>query len=312
VRVNAANVAKDVPVTTSTSQKRWNPSDRWSTTAVLAGRANTPQNLESSDSDHRLEQDLRPHDPRSPMDPNASPQPNLPVGSTDPDNSHSLPVDPPPSEHDDLQFDMDLNDHDLPRLSQEAIDGPDSGSHSTGSPTHSDFHHSTDYPWPSDNEEAGVLPSPSQSHDFNPPLHENLDDIPFNLLVIPHLHPPSPMGLSEPRLDWWQSPAADSRLTMSDPGPSTMLYSSDSDESIGTNSPERLSPQDPGPPTHPPPSPGPLQHDSENVLSELFRYGRFKRRISGSRSVKAAQRELQDTLDSSEFVSAPAFPFQRP
>ncbi|KAI0279900.1 hypothetical protein BGY98DRAFT_932913 [Russula aff. rugulosa BPL654] len=348
VRVDVLDVAKDVPVTTA-SQKRWSPSvDRWSTIAALGGRANAPQNLESSDSDYRLEQDLRPYYPRSPMDP--SPQPNLPVGSTDLDSSHPLPVVPPAPEHDhnDLQFDMDLNDHAPSQPSQEATDGPEFGSHSTDSipsypwdyeaaqllPTspsssqsHGSSYHSTDtippYPW--DNEEAPVLPmspSSSQSHDFNPLLHGNSGIFlnPFNL------H--SPTTLSEPELDWLYPPADSVRIG-SDPGPPRMpsrigfltyapsLPVSDSDESIGTYAQSNTeqsttgthSPPDPGPSTHPS---GPLQDDSENVISELFRGSRFKRRISDSCSVNEAQRELQDTLDSSEYVSAPAFSFQLP
>jgi hypothetical protein len=84
VRVHMVDVAEDV-TTASHWQKRWNPSDKWWTNrAALADGANAPQILKSSDSDHRSEQELRPHDPRSPMDPIASPQPSL--GSTDPDS----------------------------------------------------------------------------------------------------------------------------------------------------------------------------------------------------------------------------------
>jgi hypothetical protein len=91
------------------------------------------------------------------------------------------------------------------------------------------------------------------------------------------------------------------------PGPST------SDPGLLTRprpSPDDLGPEssddsDPGPSksdpvqstAHSPPSPGPLRDEAEIYFSELFR-GRFKRRISGSRSVNAAQRELQGTLDS--------------
>ncbi|KAI0279899.1 hypothetical protein BGY98DRAFT_383412 [Russula aff. rugulosa BPL654] len=323
VHVDVLGIANNVPVTIA-SQKRWNPSDMWSTIAALGSRTNVPQNLESSDSDYRLEWGLRPHEPRSPMDPNPSPQQNLPVGSTDLDNSHPLPVVPPAPEHDDnLQFDMDLNGHPPSQPSQETTDGPDSGSHSTdsipsypsdneearvllmspsSSQSHGSSYHSTDtippYPW---DEEARVLPmspSSSQSHDFNPLLHGNSDIIlnPFDL------H--SPAMISDPGPDWPYSPTGAVR-TGSDPGRSRMpsrtgFYTySMSDESIGTyaQSTGEHSPPDPGPSTHPP---GPLQDDSENVLSELFRGSRFKRRISGTRSVNAAQRELQDTLDSSE------------
>jgi hypothetical protein len=266
VRIDVVNIAKDMPVTI-VSQKRWNPSDRRSTTAVLADGANMPQNLESSDSDYRLEQDLRPlHDPRSPMDSNDSPywQPaNLPVGSTDMDNSHPFPVDPPPPEHDDLQFDIDLSDHAPPQPGQGPTYGPDSGSYSTAPPTHSSSYQSTvsipDYPWSSDSEpeEASALPmSPSslQSHDSNPPLHDNLDTFfkPFNL--------PSPTALSDPGPNWPYSPT-DSVRTVSDLGPSRMPYSpSDSDESTGTySSSDSVQSTWVHPPS--PPSQGPPQDD---------------------------------------------------
>jgi hypothetical protein len=243
----------------------------------------------------------------------------------------------PGHDHNDLQFDMDLNDHAPSQPSQEATDGLDSGYHSTdsipsypwdneearalpmspsSSQSHGSSYHSTHsippYPW---NQEAQALPSSSQSHDFNPLLHGNSGIFlnPFNL------H--SPTAISDPGPDWLYSPT-DAVRTGSDPGrpriPSrTGFYTysiavpaSDSDESIGTyaqsNSDQSTgehSPPDLGPSTHPP---GPLQDDSEIFLSELFRGSSFKRRISGSRSVNAAQMELQDTLDSSEYVSAPA------
>jgi hypothetical protein len=344
VRVDVLDVAKDVPVTIA-SHKRRSPSGRWSTIAALGGRgrANAPQNLESSDSDYRLERDLRPYNPRSPMDSNPSLQPNLPVGSTDLDSSHPLPVVPPAPEHDhnDLQFDMDLNDHAPSQPSQEATDRPDSGSHSTDSipsypwdngdarvllvsPSSSQSHgrpdHPTDsippYPWDEEDEVLPISPSSSQSHDFNPLLHGN----PGILLNPSNLN--SPIATSDPGSLWPYSPTDPIRIG-SDPGPPRMpsttaflialpvpASDSSSDESIGTYAQSNLdqstgehSPPDPGPSIHPP---EPLQDDSRNVFSELFRGSRFKRRISGSRSVNAAQRELQDTLDSSEYVSAPA------
>ncbi|KAI0279902.1 hypothetical protein BGY98DRAFT_383570 [Russula aff. rugulosa BPL654] len=88
-----------------------------------------------------------------------------------------------------------------------------------------------------------------------------------------------------------------------DPESPTRPYSpSDSVQSTGTYAPPDLGlPTRPWQPTgaHPPSgsgpssphplSPGPLQQESENVISELFKDGRFKRRISGSRSVNAAR-----------------------
>ncbi|KAI0279905.1 hypothetical protein BGY98DRAFT_383452 [Russula aff. rugulosa BPL654] len=193
VRVDAVDVAEDVA---TASQKRCSPSNKWWTNSALADRTNAPLNLESSDSDYRLEQNLRPHDPRSPMDSNASPQLSLPVESTDLDNSHSLPVDPPPSAHNDLPLGIDSNAP--PEPSPEPTEFSGSRSHSMDSPTDSDssgyyLTYSTDSatyspyhpttptglmsPW-SSNEASAILKSPSSSpsHDPNPPpQHGNLD-----------------------------------------------------------------------------------------------------------------------------------------
>ena len=351
VRVDEGDVAKDVPLTTA-SQRRWNP---------------------SPDSVHWSERDLRLHDPRSPMD-SGAPGSRPPV---------DLPA--PPPEHDDLQFDMDLNDHGLPRPGQEVTDGPDSGSHSTGSLVHSSSYHPTDYPQPSqeavDGLDSGphstVLPQLSQEatdgpdsgpHSTDPlthsgsydstnhpwPLLENGDPEELGVPMSPssydsiprlddsmlHLHgnwkvvyrnPYSlllPPTFSEPGSDWPRSPVRVAGAPASYPGnlrPPRPYPPSDPDGSRGTDS---LPDLDHSTGEHTPPdlelstSPGTLQqdsegseqleHDLENALSELLRGGRLKRRIPRSRSVDAAQRELQDTFVSSEYVSAPTFPFQLP
>ena len=77
----------DVVDVTTASQKRWNLSDKdkWWTNVGLTDGTNAPQSLGSSDSDTWLEQELRPHDPRPPMDSIASPQPAS-LGSTDQDS----------------------------------------------------------------------------------------------------------------------------------------------------------------------------------------------------------------------------------
>ena len=310
MRVNVVDVAEDV---TTASQKRWNLWDKRWTNAALADRTNTPQNLGLSVSDYRLEQELRSHVPRSPMDSNASPQPSL--GSTDPDNSHPLPVDPPQPAHNNLPLNIDLNV--LPKPSQEPTDGPDAGSHSTDSPMHSGSLHSTDSmpvsPLPGYDAETQVFsksPSSSPSFDSNPPPQHGDFDIFYNRPLS------DPVTLSDPGPPRPYSPT-DSGLPLSDQGPLRRPDSpSDSEESTGTYFPSdseestRVHPSSsPGLSTpHPPPSPEPLEHDSEDHFSDLFRGGRLKRRVSGSRSVNAARRELQDTLDSREYVSASASP----
>ena len=330
MRADVVDVAEDV---ITVSQKRWNPLDKWWTTAALVDRTNTPQNLGLSDSDYRLEQELRSHVPRSPMDSNASPQPSL--GSTDPDNSHPLPVDPPQPAHNNLPLGIDSNTP--PQPSQEPIDGSDSDFHSTGSMS----------PWSW--YEAWAIsksPSSSPSHDSNPPPRGNLD-----VLQNPQGDQSSPKTSSDPGPLWQYSPGASANAIVSDPGPlrssdspsdsgqSTGAYASsdpDSEQSTGTSSgpdseqstaayPSDLDseqstgayyPSDldseqstirPDPPSDPVPS-TPHPPNRGVTFFELFRGGRLKRRISGSRSVNAAQRELPDILESREYVSASAFP----
>jgi hypothetical protein len=133
--VSIRGIAEDA---TTASRKRWNPSDKRWTNA--GDRTNTPSSLGSSDSDYRLEQELRPHDPRSPIDLNTSPHSSLgsrdsdnshpfPVGSPPPVdsnatpqpslsvNSHPLPVGSPPLAHNNLPLDIDLNAAPQPSLS---------------------------------------------------------------------------------------------------------------------------------------------------------------------------------------------------
>src|SRR6266576_4467414 len=124
--VSVRGIAEDV---TTASRKRWDPSDEWWTNS--ANRANTPPSLGSSDSANWLEQELRPHDPRSPMDLNPSPQPQPSLGSTDSDNSHPLPAGSPPPAHNNLPLDIDLND--VPHQIQESTDSSNVGSHRMGS-----------------------------------------------------------------------------------------------------------------------------------------------------------------------------------
>ncbi|KAN0102338.1 hypothetical protein V8E52_012043 [Russula decolorans] len=355
--LSARGIAEDV---TTASPKRWNPSNERQTSS--ADRTNTPTSLGSSDSDYRLEQELRPHDPRSPMDPNPPPPPNnLPSG-------------------------IDLND--APQPIQEPTD---SGSHRTDPEPSPDVSPSA----PSNIPESA---SSSQPHGSNPPPPQGID---LNDPLLspgltngqPPLAPPSSPGpLKRPSSPSDPGPSkrpyilwpSTSALGPSDPGastsalgelgpePSTLaLGESGPDPStwaLGDSGPEpstwALGPSDPGSPTRPyrplnpgpswapPPSvpgpslsdpepstlarpypdlgpssdesdpepsasdpgpsihplsnPGPPQHGPETDFSDLFR-GRFKRRISGSRSVNAAQRELQGILDSREYVSA-SFP----
>jgi hypothetical protein len=273
------------------------------------------------------DQDLRLHDPRSPMVPGAP-------GSTP-------PVDVPTSqpEHDGLQFGMDLNDHIPPQPGQEVTDGPDPGAHSTGSLTHTSSYPPTGYPQPSQEETGGPGPGPHSTDSLthsgpyhsaeeasglpmspsssdssrtrtDPSLHDNMPYDPYlhgngPVDILPHHSNPfglsSPATMSEPGVEWLYVPEGDARRPASYPG-----YSR----------PSILNPP-PEPPSYPG-SPGSLDsegslgsEDFQNFLNELLRGGRLKRRISRSRSVNAAQKELQDSSystvkGSDKILDAPA------
>jgi hypothetical protein len=281
VRGILREVAEDV---TTASQRRWNSKS--------------------------LEQKLGPNDPRTPImgrDSNAYPQPR---GGSDAGNSHTLPVGPPPPPPSDLPSSgIDLNALPQPEPGQEPTDGPDSGSHSMDSPTYSGSYHSTDTmavsPSPGYNAETRVpseSPSSAPLHDSNPPpWHGDLPETFYNIFYNRPLSGPakSDPGPQRP----YSSTASDSGLPLSDTGPSRMPDSpSDSRQSTGAYYP----PLDSEPSTpHGPQDPGPWPHDAEKFFSDLLRSGRFKRGNSNSRS---GQRELQDTLDSREYVPASAFP----
>jgi hypothetical protein len=372
--LSVREIAKDV---TTTSGKRWNPSYEWWTNS--ADRTKTPPRLGLSDSDYRLEQELRPHGSRSPMDPNASPHsqpspgttdsddshplsqpspltppvsslsadsdnspPHSPPspGSTDLNNFHPLPAGSPPPAHDNLP---DLND---PQPIEEQADSSNFGSYEMGAGSKSDSNPPPPQdivvdrplsPRPTDDQPPLTLPSDSGSSKRpSSPPDPGPSKRPYN---------PSEstwtLGLSDPgastsalgTTNLGPEPST-SALGPSDPGPRTRPYrplnpgpstsdpgmpigpfpwpDSESDDSYpgsSTPDPGPSTSSDPGPSIpHSPSGPGPLQHESEIYFSELFR-GRLKRRLSGSRSVNAAQRELQGTLDSTrEYASASAFP----
>jgi hypothetical protein len=92
----------------------------------------------------------------------------------------------------------------------------------------------------------------------------------------------------------------------SDPGLPTAPFFPEEDSELeeSDDSYPRPSTSDPVTPAPQPHSPTPPD-ESEIYFSDLFR-GRLKRRISGSSSVNAAQRNLEGTLDSREYLSASA------
>jgi hypothetical protein len=290
--VSARGIAEDV---TTTSRKRWNPSDGWWTNS--ADRTNTPPRLGSSDSEYRLEQELRPHDPRSPMDPNpptpnqpqssqgsadsidpnASPQPSQ--GSTDSVNSHPLPAGSPPPRHDN-PLGIDLNSAPQP-IDSLSSDFHTSDFYSLSSDFHtsdfyslsSDFHTSDFYSLSSDTGTNGMpvsskleSPSLSRPHDSNPPP---LQDIGLNSLKRPSSPPdpgPSkkPYSPSDPGPSTWALGPEPSTWTL---GPETSTLAMGPEPSTLAMGPEpstwALRPSDPGPSTwaSDPLDPGPSTAD---------------------------------------------------
>ncbi len=295
VRVDVVDAAEDV---TNASRKRWNPSDKWRMNA--ADRANTPPSLGSRDSD------------------SDTPSHPLPVGS------------PPPPAHNNLPLDIDLNkpNNPLPMGSPHPAQNNwpsdlylNLVSHSPGSDDHDS--HSTSM--------SVSIPSSYDNSVFNFPGSSGSsysDDSDSNSGPTDDQPPPAPPSdpgsskrpLVYPPLD----PGPSKRpYHPSEAGPSTWAYYYPPPDPGPST--ESYPPPDPGPSTvptedtgpsapHSPPSPGPLQDESETFLSKLFK-GRLKRRVSGSRSVNTGQRELQgSTLDSREYVSALPLPptFQLP
>ncbi|KAF8502068.1 hypothetical protein F5888DRAFT_1904503 [Russula emetica] len=130
--------------------------------------------------------------------------------------------------------------------------------------------------------------------------------------------------------DWsavgWPASATGSRTSHDSP-PSNSGDRTPTDASASLLSTGHYSPQSPGqtdnhPPPGPPPNPAPstgpqqstdgltpaspesqspAEFESESFLSKLLK-GKIKRRTSGSRTVNAAQRKLQDALDSRAYV----------
>ena len=130
-------------------------------------------------------------------------------------------------------------------------------------------------------------------------------------------YPPSDPGPST-----WTHPPSGPTLSLHPPSDPTLPLFPPSDPTLSLYPPSSPGPvkeePDPAPSTyppsdpttHPPLSPGTVNQESDIFFSKLFEStGRFKRRISASRSVNQAQRELQGTLDYTEYVSASTFPF---
>ncbi|KAI0285149.1 hypothetical protein BGY98DRAFT_947415 [Russula aff. rugulosa BPL654] len=205
---------------------------------------------------------------------------------------------------------MDLNL--TPPPSPEPTDGSDSSSQLTGVSAHG-------IPDPGSQLVSGVTTSsswlydtptaqsPSPSHNSNrPPPHDNLNKDskrPLSSLGPTDDQPPSAPPLKRPYFSsdtgpstWAYPPSDPGPSTRPDPpsgpGPSTWADPpSDPGPSARPDPPSGPGPStwadppsDPGPSTAS--SPGPLQHDSEEIFSELFR-DRLKRRISGPLSVNA-------------------------
>ncbi|KAI0272964.1 hypothetical protein BGY98DRAFT_146548 [Russula aff. rugulosa BPL654] len=290
----------------------------------------------AEDSDYRLELELGPHDRRSPMYLNLSPQPSL--GSRD--SNPPFPVASPPPTHNDWPLEEGLDA--TPEPDQQPTHDTDPSSHSTDPQT--DDHDSA-----SSSTHRGS--SHSAGYDLSSPLHGNLnvdsnhplssagptdDQPPLDVEPLRWAYPSSGSGPptdDQPPLDveplrWaypssgsvpstddqppldveplrWAYPLSGSGTSTDDQPPLDVeplrwahpsSGSGPSTFSGPVTSPGSSTTSGPSP-SHPPSSAGPLQHESENGYNELFK-GKFKRGIPSSRPVKAVQTELQGALDS--------------
>ena len=192
------------------------------------------------------------------MDSNAPPgPPRLNPGPTDQDNSHPLPVGPPTPAHNKLPLDLDLN------VPLQPSQGPIDDQPPPASPSDPG---SSKRPYPFDD----LDPRPSKT------LYRPSDPGP-STWAHPALYPgPSSWALppSDPGSSTWAHPA-------SNPGPSTWAHPPPDPEPRPDPDPPPDQAQGPSTP-HPPSSPGPQQHKSEIIFSDLFKSSRLKRRISRS------------------------------
>jgi hypothetical protein len=236
-------------------------------------------------------------------DPNASPQPGL--EST----ADSRPLDPGPSlAHGNLNVDSNIDPppsvgpignsdqagpSSAPNINPSPSVGP-TGSHPTGSgermPTNDPF----------------LASSPEQGlYSLNDPYTWEKD--PYYSWSSATSSPGGSWqtwnGMSDGRSSPHDSPASETGPADDSPpsSPSSAHgnpnVSPPSDPGSTPSHPPPAPPSDAGPSTgpHPQPSSESPQHGSETFLDDLFK-GKFKRRISGSHSVNAAQREMQGTF----------------
>ena len=260
--VSVRGIADDV---TTASPKSWNPS---------ADRTNTPTSLGSSESDHRLEQELRPHDPRSPMDPNPSSQPQLSLGSTAWDYFHPLPPDSPPPAHNNLPLDTGSND--APQPIQGPTGSSNFGPHRTGNELSSDElpskwldflqspssespqPHSSNTPPPQDIAQSSVRPTDDQpplAPLSNPGSSKRPLAYPDDSDPRPSKMPYNPLGPGPSTLASGDKGPEPSTWTLSDTGPEPSTW--------------KLGPLDRGPSTLASDS-GPSTSDSSDSSKSLF------------------------------------------
>ena len=313
--IRVVDVARDV---TTGSRKRWDPSDT---------------NAEDKTNSHPFPVGSPPAHNDLPLDIDLNePQPSLS------DNSHPFPA------HNDLP---DLNASPQ-SSQEPAHSSDSGSYYSTGSSTddydsasssaHSSYSHSASSVSESDVSMPSWAWYENSAFEFpkstgSSPAHDS-SELDLNRLLLAEPSDPGsskrPYRPSSPGPSTWgyrpQDPGPSTwGYHPQDPGPSTWGYSpqdpgpstpnpgsptrphplSDTKPSTSNTGP---STSDPGPSTpRPPLSPWPVQYESEKIFSKLLR-GRFNRRISRSRSVNAAQRELRGSVDSREYVSASAFP----
>jgi hypothetical protein len=314
VRVNAVDAANDG---TATLALRRDPSDKW--LANAADRTNALPIPRSSDSGHRREQPEEPrqHNPRT-------------------DNSDSRPLSPG-SAYDDLNIDSGpqpstLRYKSLSELVQPPIHDtpppdrfPQISSSSNGLPSSSSRvatdSHALNPASPSDSRPLSVGSAYNDLNIDSGPQPSTLRYKPLSELTQTPTHDTPPLGGSP------QISSSSDGLTSSSSWVATDSHSGSSgstSEELYPSSPDHLSSAESHPPTpgptddQPPPTsssnpgpstepsakrPRPEDHDFGSPLSKILK-GKFKRRISGSGALNAAQGDLQGTLNYRAYVTA--------
>jgi hypothetical protein len=324
MRVDMFNVAKDGTAASQTLS-RWDPRDTWSGSSDKDGKdaspgpesseepepdPNSPWSESGSNSWSNFNSPLRPSSSASSIE---SPPWQLfgwTHASPSPSWGGEMAAEANPSSPDQSSSDQS-SPHQTPT---EAWSGSTSPGHAMpGWPSNSD---DDPPPWSTSYETPKVPPptppdlSWTESNNLYPPppTPEPPSD------SYSHSTGPGPTGSDDSRSTGSGSTGSDDPRstgsgTLHDSSSSNSWDRTPTDASVNSLSTGHTPPQSPAPSTGPqqstdgltPEPPSPAEPESETFLSKLLK-GKIKRRTFGSRTVNAAQRELQDALDSRAYV----------